>query len=276
MQDESIQLSEFLNATWGHAVAWFAILWAVLWFIRKVTKDADDDLNPEKRKALGDELLRIKDRDVGSWVPDFTAVFDRFFGKKHLSWRCLYRSSLISMITFTVLLSLYYPSVYTETFFTFMQMLVVIIFSGLTFNVLLDYMSLLQTRIILNVPISILPKIILDGILTTLLSILWVTFMMSVLEPNEINSLEITAMAIFDESLPESTMIRVVLATSFTTSIWLWLHGLSVLVIRSLSHLQKFMGWLNVKEAPLRAIGTTINLIVLTFGVLLFPIYLLY
>ncbi len=51
-------------------------------FINNVSKDAEEVLHPDKRKAMSDELLRIKDRDASSWVPDFMAVFDRFFWGK--------------------------------------------------------------------------------------------------------------------------------------------------------------------------------------------------
>ena len=53
-------------------------------FINNVSKDAEEVLHPDKRKAMSDELLRIKDRDASSWVPDFTAVFDRFFLGKNI------------------------------------------------------------------------------------------------------------------------------------------------------------------------------------------------
>jgi len=268
-------LSEFFNSALGHAAVWFALLWAILLFIRKVSKDADNDLNPETRKALSDELLRIKDREASSWVPDFTAVFDRFFGTKHLRWRCFYRSILVSIFTFSALayLSDHYGTPYIEY-----DLLVSLITVSLIFNGLIDYISLLQTRIILNAPIPILAKIILDGILTTLLSILWLAFTLSLIAYDDLKFLELMTTLwhhLFDNaSSSESNAVRIVLATSFATSIWLWLHGLSRVLIRSLSTVQWFMGWLNVKETPLRAIGTTINLIVLTFGVLLFPVYL--
>jgi len=284
-----IQSSEFLNSTWGHAAVWFAALWASLLFIRKVSKDADNDLDPEKRKALGEELLRIKDRDASSWVPDFTSVFDRFFGKKHLSWKCFYRSALISTFVLIVLFYLYDPigMAGNEPNDKY-KLLGLAIISALLLNVFIDYISLLETRVILYARTPVFIKIILDAIITILLVFTWIIFfsflvnllLWSLNSPFvEINIFELVTKFwkdLFDDSRRDSTLMRITLATSFTTSIWLWLHGLSQVLIRSLSHVQGFMGWLNVKETPLRAIGTTINLIVLTFGFLLFPVYLLY
>ena len=70
-------------------------------------------------------------------------------------------------------------------------------------------------------------------------------------------------------------LTRIVVGTAFTTSIWLWLHGLAQLTIRSLNAFGSVFSWLNVKEKPIRAIGTTINVFVVTIGTVLFPLYLL-
>ena len=278
MQDELIQSSEFHNSTWSHAALWFALLWAILLFIRKVSKDADNDLNPEKRNELSDELLRIKDRDASLWLPDFTSVFDRFFGAKHLSWRCFYRSSLISMVTLFTLLYLYDRGAINKFMIgeDILGEFITLFAYLLTLNVFLDYISLLETRVILFTRIPVLAKITVDAILTILIVILWVSFVASfaMIEMNYFEIVIFQWQSLYYASYDNSTFLRIVLATSLTTSIWLWLHGLSRILIRSLSNVQKFMGWLNVKETPLRAIGTTINLIVLTFGVLLFPVYL--
>lgn len=94
---------EFLSSVWGAAVIWFGGLWAIVLFIHKVTKNADDDLDPVKRKALSDDLEDAIAENPGDWVSDFTNVFDRFFGKKHLRLRCFYRSALISIFCFIIL-----------------------------------------------------------------------------------------------------------------------------------------------------------------------------
>jgi hypothetical protein len=53
--------------------------------------------------------------------------------------------------------------------------------------------------------------------------------------------------------------IRIIFATSFTTSAWLWLHGLSQLTIRALSGTGALMGYLNVENRPVRTIGNVVN-----------------
>ena len=283
MQDELIQQSEFLNSTWGNAVVWFGALWAILWFIRKVSKDADDDLNPETREALSDELLRIKDRDASLWVPDFTLVFDRFFGKKHFSWQCIFRSALVSIFAFITLAFLFdVPELLGQESDSKYELFIELLIFAILVNVVLDYMSLLETRYILSKRMPVLEKIIMDAIITILLVIIWTAFVNTLIQATHftvksyIEGVALILEDIFAGSREGSIITLIILATSFTTSIWLWLHGLSRILIRSLSNVQKFMGWLNVKETPLRAIGTTINLIVLTFGVLLFPVYLFY
>ncbi len=294
MQDESIKMFEFLNSTWGHAAVWFGALWAFYLFINKVSKDAEEVLHPQKRKALSDELLRIKDRDASSWVPDFTLVFDRFFGEKHLSWRCFYRSSLISVLVFTVLnciisSSLLYVSLVDSSGTSrsgdaiwIAGVLATLFMIGVVINAPIDYISLLETRILLLMPIPIFIKIAIDIILTFLLSFLWLVTLSFLgqtaagSQPKYFEVISVLWVSLTSTTHESGYFVLIIVATSFTTSVWLWLHGLSRVLIRGLSHLQKFMGWLNVKETPLRAIGTTINLIVLTFGVLLFPVYLFY
>lgn len=282
----TIQILESVNATWNHVITWFGGLVAICLFIGKVSKDAEEVLDPEKRKSLSEKLCCIKNQNINSWIPDFTLVCDRFFGTKHLSWRCFYRSTVISIITF-IILNLLYPTIPFAPSENILTWVFLISFSII--NVVIDYISLLETRIILNLSIPTLTKIIVDGILTILLVVIGITiFMVAAIRwmiymyPDyHSNSPPFpdffglpVELFVWLIASPDNLFL-IILTTSFTTSIWLWLHGLSIIVIRALNNVQWFMNWLNVKEAPLRAIGITINLIVLTLGILLFPVYLL-
>jgi len=60
----------FLSSAWSDAVFWFGGLVAITAFIRKVSKDAEDDLDPEKRQVLGLQLLKIEYRNTISWIPN--------------------------------------------------------------------------------------------------------------------------------------------------------------------------------------------------------------
>ena len=268
-------VGQFFSSAWSDAVVWFGGLWAVLLFIRKVFKDADNELDPEKRQFLAEELARNKNWASGSWIPDFTLVFDRFFGKKHLRWRCISRSILISLISFFVLIWL--TTTGTDSYM-FREPLIIVILWAVLFNPIADYLSLLETRILLNTPLPTSIKILVDIFLTFLIAIGWMAFVNWPFD--DLSYLEAVReiWKNFDgRDRTEGSIIvlltRIVVATSFTTSIWLWLHGLAQLMIGGLSTAGYLMSWLNVKERPLRAIGTTVNAFVLLIGVVLFAVF---
>lgn len=292
MEDGLGQLIEqFLSSVWGDAVVWFGGLWVVLLFIRRVFKDADDELDPEKRQSIAEELVLKSFWSSGSWIPDFTSVFDRFFGKNHFGWRCIYRSALISTVSF-FLLALFtgvfsFASRYEFVQINLAEIMAVVFFMAMFTNALLDYCSLLETRMLLKTPLPTSIKILVDMILTFLISLAWISFVywaMVLFTDSYYENLrftwEIFAGHIEVERYVDPFQIerrvivtRIVVATSFTTSIWLWLHGLAQLTIRGLNGAELVMSFLNVKEKPLRAVGTTINIFVLVIGVVLFPVF---
>jgi hypothetical protein len=265
-------------SAWGSALFWFSGLWAVVWFIRKVSKDADDELDPTKRRFISERLARMHHQNIGSWIPDFTLVFDRFFGRKHLAWRCFYRSSIISIFCFSIFYVL--TGIYLE--FSGPAPVIFPIFFALAFNVISDYLSLLETRLILNIRIPIPLKIVIDSILTFAISLLWIWVSVYLLAFDHYTTFWSVLNDVLRWFLGHQTgdvptiMVRIIIGTGYATSIWLWFHGLAHFAIRNLQTFNFVMSWLNVKERPIRAIGTTINIFVLAIGIVLFPVYLLF
>ena len=255
---------EFLSSAWVNAVVWFSGLGVVFLFMRKMFKDADEELDPEKRQYLADQLVR-KNWTSGSWVPYFTLVFDRFFGKKHLRWHCIYRSIIISVVSFYFVVILHSGfKVKTLGF----------VLTAIFINAFIGYWSLLETRYLLNWSMPTRFKLLLDIIITFLLCIAWTSFLISLFDDQGFWAIAVELLgAFFDLDDQLGSFVRIIVATSFTTSIWLWLHGLSLLTIKCLSGAGFLMSWLNVKERPLRAVGTVVNLLVLLIGVLLFPLF---
>ncbi|RDE22498.1 hypothetical protein DV711_07825 [Motiliproteus coralliicola] len=270
-------LDKVASSAWSDAAIWFAGLWAILMFIRKVSKDADSELDPTKKELIAKRLMGVNENNISSWVPNFEFVFDRFFGKKHLAWKCFYRSSLISMVLTSFLLV--YSSVFDNRDDPVYLLFVFAIFISFFFNALIDYVSLLETRIILSLHISTFLKIIIDSMLTLILSVAWVSLLCWLFDfgPGENFSEKIEM--IFNSLIGDSKFqddivgIRIIILTSYSTSVWLWLHGVAHMCVRGLSSISVIIKWLNVSESPLRAIGTTINLILFIFGVLLFPVF---
>jgi len=265
-----------VDSTWGAGAIWFAAVWAVVTFIRKVTKDADREMDPAMRQALSDELLDLRRREPGAWIPDFAGVFDRVFGKQHIRWRCFRLSVIVSVCAYIVLYAvLARPhEIGSETIperFALAVSFVVL------FNVLVDYISLLETRMLLNVAIPAAARISVDAVVTVVLTVVFMACVMTALNDESVvrNLAEVTrGVAGTSEDVNWVWLTRVVLATSFTTSVWLWLHGIAQLSIKLLRANSRLLNWLDVKETPLRSIGTIINAWVLALGLGLFPFYL--
>jgi hypothetical protein len=63
---------------------------------------ADDGISKQLREDLSLWLLCIEPKQVGQsiqrWPTHFAALFDLVFGKKHLSWRCFFRSCMASVL----------------------------------------------------------------------------------------------------------------------------------------------------------------------------------
>ncbi len=66
--------------------------------------DQDDVIKKEKRQRVGIWLRNITYADkVEHWPAGFVALFDRWFGEKHLSPKCLLRSFITSTCLIFVL-----------------------------------------------------------------------------------------------------------------------------------------------------------------------------
>ena len=259
-------LGGLLGTAWASSVVWFARVFAVMTFIRKASKDADDDLDDATRDVLARRLLSIDGSRTSSWLPDFTRVFDRFFGEKHFRWRCFYRSMLISVITITLLLY-----IATNFFITsegpvsLSQIFYFVFLFGLLINGIADYFSLLETRMLLNSRYSTSVKIVVDLVLTFFLTIFWFALVFHLLGWNEVFYKIVTTIwndfiGITHSGGKELKILMVIIFTGYLTSIWLWLHGLAQLAIYVVRKFGWVVNFLNVRQKPLRALGLTMNI----------------
>jgi hypothetical protein len=81
-----------------------------------------------------------------SWPDTFAKVFDRVFGKKHLSWGCFFKSSLATLVSCLICGLLFDPFSY-RIGGTSQVAAIALITAGLLF--VFDYISLLETRYLL-------------------------------------------------------------------------------------------------------------------------------
>ncbi len=290
-------MSTFFSSVLGNVIVTFSSLLLVTAFIRKISKDADEDLNPTKRDDIALYLMGLKESGIPiEWMPNFILVFDKFFGKKHFKINCFYKSAIISILMYIIVSFLLVGMQVNldEHLFSY-----ILLIGGLAIliNIPIDYVSLLQTRIIIGLKLNTLAKIIIDNILTYIIfcTIPFVAFYAYAFITNKLNSENLTfqhffsfyemqALLIYDYlSNPEiedasdllgTQIFAVSLITTFTTTIWLWLHGLAEFTIKLLSPIPRITDWLDIEKSPIRSIGIIINLYIWLFGLVIIALKL--
>ena len=82
--------------------AWLATIGTVWVLFDRAERIASDEVKHSLRRWLRREVnpsgIRTK------WPETFAGVFDSVFGKRHLSWRCVWRSCIASLIAVASLL----------------------------------------------------------------------------------------------------------------------------------------------------------------------------
>lgn len=279
-----------------NASIYFGSLVAFALAIRLYTKDFDDDLSPDARESLSIRLLCLKEPTGTSFFDWVSTIFDTLFGKKHLSFRCFFMSSIVSIVSFTAiffLLGTTDPD-FNVTAEIFAKVPLLILIAGMIVNVPSDYLALLETRWIIKSSLPTFWKITIDLLLTYIVGLGWLALLVALIVDPQISLITFWVVlidpvalgSVIDYSNPEHdgaaflalTLIdvfvfyifftRVVLATSYVTSVWVWAYGLSDLFIRFLSGNRRLMEYLNVETKPTRAIGLVASISVMLIGTL--------
>ena len=228
---------------------------------------ADKLLRESSKRDIGRWLNGIDiPPSVSKWPRTVNDLFDRVFGRKHLSWRCFFMSVAISIGSVVVMTILFFlldherfthPPVYTNAVKTF----VLLIGYGVIFNLIPDFLSLLETRYVLRwmsrvQSAGLVVLLMLVDLLATL-AIFWGYFYMvggkfghivfqgfGVVEVfpwvefnqlvfyfgvyDNVNDFE----SFFAASLRLNDIFGVFLYSTFATSLWIWLYVLSGLLAR--------------------------------------------
>ena len=239
---------------------------------------AEDATNDAARRRVSNWLMNINVTEgISHWPESFIGTFDAVFGERHLSLKCFIRSSLVSMFL-VILLMLLHCAIYpeslwgqiTETSIGTFFVLIAAVLLGMILNVIPDYFSLLETRLILRLiskTNSIKRQImllLLDILLTW--AILFVYFGLVTLIMLNVHLLSMTGsfsilreLAMIPDTLSLREPIGVFWYTTFFTSIWTWLYFISARFLKMAStlgyRLKSFKSILNINEKPLSAIG---------------------
>jgi len=200
-------------------------------------------LNPHKREKIYKSIIPNPERtneELPNWIQQFKYLLDEFFGKKHFSWRCIWRCILISIASaflfmyFMLIVGFYDPFIDPlDSIFAVATIGTLIILGPFILNPFVDYFSLLESRWIITLiaksqsNLRVLFLIISDLFLTTIIFFSWAFILLCLFSGEFLD--------IFSEGK------RIILfqgyyglyfpffCTTFTTSIWLWLYAFALI-----------------------------------------------
>ena len=250
------------------------LLLAAMILVYKASKNADEYLNDDSRVKVSNGLLGVHGNSLSHWIPNFTVVFDRFFSKNHFGLKCIWRSLGISIVSFSLV-----SIIVGEKFETGQipaMLIIMVLVNGLG-----DYMSLLETRYLLNIRCNLVVRIFLDVIFSVGIIIIWaiITFpiLMFTLGDENFSAskyiqllLEAPSFYLDGEGV---TLLLIYILTSLTTSLWFWGHGLGQFVIFYLRGFRTIMNSISVSDSPIKSIGLVLNLTILITSLILYAIY---
>ena len=255
-------------------ISWLTVITGIFTLFEK----ASDSLKEESKAAISGWLKNIKIKGFRhNWPSMFASTFDSVFTQHHVSWACFLRSSLASVLALIIVTSLvvsFEMSTDLQNRFSedsFWQVSSVILFGGVILNVIPDYVSLLESRIIINWMgnnsrwfrnlIFLTLDIILTGIIFFLV---YACFTLLVLD----YSLDKTVTS-FISSLTFSGIdseAGIFIYTTYFTSLWVWLYALSGFFLGFLNKsnlvLEFFKKHLEIEERPLRSMGFVLVVII--------------
>jgi hypothetical protein len=274
-------ISKLLYSIPGKAATGVAI-GAAVW---KASEKLENYLSDDAKLKIAIWLLglHVPIGTIQTWPETFANVFDRLFGSRHLSWKCFWRSALISYIA-VFLTGSYLDGLCSTVRPTILYDMLRFSFVG---NVLPDYISLLETRYVLGLiqrtvsPIFRIAFLLLDLVLTSGIALLTAHSILSVWWVNgdprrwDWSPSGIVVNHALDFHQNHSWIVFVFPA--FLTSIWLWLYVGSGFLLRAARRLDIGFGWFNrnfdIEHKPLQSIGFVSGLLAmlgcwLTLGIL--------
>ena len=289
MPDALTTITKLINSPPGQLAAG-AVLAGIVW---KFFERVEAVLNDNTKLEIAVWLLGVKiAQRVEPWPSTFIKLFDRVFGEKHVSWRCFWRSCIVSFAS-VGLVVFAYSAFNRQPFhvFTLLELFSAhrihslaakaLAFFGLSLfgNVVLDYLSLLKARYLLK-PMTDAALVGMAGLLSLdlLLTVavaslsLWLSayffFVMATWNPwfVKINgsfdtmrdAITLTAL-LRDRPSVLADFKPLWFYPAFFTSIWLWLYAGSGFLLKAARRFDIGFDWFNrhfdIEKKPLQCIG---------------------
>lgn len=284
--------------------AWIALMFGV-WFL---FEKAEESVTPQVRQTVSRWLMKLDvAAAVRTWPSSFLRIFDSVFGRRHLSLRCFLRSSLVSLASVTILTMIWLsllgvslneiigPTVLWRSSYWARGAIVMPLFVALPFmlcfNLLVDYVSLLETRYVLGILADVRSRSRTAALLTVDIlatGVVWIVFWLVAVVPaiglgliigdNYQGDLYHGALLAFwtgwdvvagdlDGVIRGNfTNGATFFYSTFVTSFWLWLYVGTSLLVRASGPVGKVVSvakhGLDLEERPIAALGLVAILLV--------------
>lgn len=253
-------------------------------------------MTADARKRVSLWLRNVKTADFTSTLPGtFAILFDSVFGVRHLTWYCFIRSSIASFSAFSVLFFIWAvlrPSqliAFLETlissegrwlipFGLFMPLVLV--------NLIPDYLSLLETRILIgwmgrgSTASRIFIGLLLDLLATGLIAFVAIVIYLGLQRTYVVPDADYALWSSIKQVVSDFPNMGLILSASegkmsaglffystFMTSVWLWFYVVGSLAAKAATHFDLgivgLRSILDIETKPLRSVGFILMIIII-------------
>jgi hypothetical protein len=277
--------TKFVNSP-GGVIAAGAVLAGIVW---KFFERVEAVLAEQTKFEIAVWLVGVEiGQRIEPWPETFAKMFDRVFGKQHLSWACFWRSVIYSyaLAICGLLLAFHEQKQHLSRKFTFGFIL-----TAMISNAVPDYLSLLKNRLILGFMIRRvnglvwIAGIVVDALVTIYISAacaifslyLWVSLLglrdrVPLIWRTMINVLTVDTFTASGRGhfisgwLSIASQYPYVVYPAFFSSIWLWLYAGSGFLLKASRRFDLGFDWFNrkfdIEKKPLQSIGLIAGAIV--------------
>ncbi len=271
-----------------YVLAWFGVMAGIWALFERAELVLEEDLLKRLSNWLRNDTSHT---DMQRWPIIFCEIFDRIFGKNHLSFKCFFRSCIASLCAVSILtliltgptgLDLDLDGFELKDFVEVLSLVCMV-------NLIPDYLSLLETRIVLGYMkafrlVGCLFALLIDVVATAL--IFYLGSCVYAISLMEFDCTDILSLSFFKDILgyildiamfwqdKELSIFAIPIYSTFFTSIWIWLFCLSSVVIKGISLTGVSIRWagkfFDIDKKPLRSLGL-IGMIIVTIFFAIIP-----
>jgi len=249
----------------------------------------EETATPDAKRSAADWIKSIAAKSTSQTIVEsprwFIEVFDRIFGDRHLTWRCFQRSCVASMVVVFVIAIMWVvlnPCSWQQfLLYAGTDAFPMIFILALVFNLVPDYISLLETRWILRKVAQASMKelivlLVLDAILTGVIFFSGVGIIILIYSVNTGDRVGVCTVLEFLNAFilfrGSEIPFGIFFYSTYFTSVWLYLFiaaSITTKLLYSLGHTgNQVLALLKIEENPFNSMGLLlIGLLTLAFTI---------